>query len=56
MMVLQKRLECECGALAVFVVLVDEEEEAEEGERNFSYTGWCQHCFEKAQEEVGEPE
>lgn len=49
-----KRLECECGALAIFVIT--EDEESEDGKRDFSYTGWCQSCFSKAQEEVEEPE
>ena len=51
MMIAKKRVECECGALAIFVILEDEED-SEEGKRDFSYTGWCQHCFSKAQEDV----
>ena len=38
-------LMCDCGALAVFVTL--EDELAPDGERDFSYTGWCQRCYEQ---------
>lgn len=40
------RLECECGALAIFVCL----DENEDGD-GVDYTAWCQECFSKAQEE-----
>lgn len=49
MLVKQDRLECSCGALAIFVVL--NEELAEDGKKDFDYTAWCQECFSKAQEE-----
>ena len=51
MLVLPKRLECECGALAVFVIMEDEEE-PRDGKRDLSYTGYCQLCFMKEQEEI----
>ncbi len=45
-----RRLECECGTLAVFVVL--DEVIGDDGKKDFDYTAWCQECFAKAQEEV----
>lgn len=51
MLVASHRVECECGALAIFVIL-DEEEVGEDGKHDFDYTAWCQSCFEKAQAEV----
>ncbi len=46
MLITDKRVECKCGALAIFVIL----EEDEESDRH--YTTWCQSCFQRAQEEI----
>lgn len=46
----ENRLECECGALAIFVCLFPPEE-GKEGKRDLDYDTFCQSCFEKAQEE-----
>lgn len=45
MLVKQGRLECSCGALAIFVCLEESEDET------LDYTAWCQECFAKAQRE-----
>jgi hypothetical protein len=50
LLIVEHRMECECGALAIFVRLDDEIHE--DGKHNFKYTAWCQDCFMKAQEEV----
>jgi hypothetical protein len=51
MLVLDERLECGvCGALAIFVVLLDRTRGAE-GKEDFDYTAWCQFCWVKAEEE-----
>jgi len=49
MLVLERRLECSCGALAIFVVLELTEEEDEHKE--FDYGAYCQSCWKKAQED-----
>jgi len=52
MLIVNKRIECECGTLAIFISgkVVDNENNSLE-EVNF----WCQACFgEKAQEEADE--
>ncbi len=51
MLILSKRLECECGNLALFVVL-DGAEKTSDGKEDMDYTSWCQDCFEKAQKEI----
>ncbi len=53
MLILDERLECDCGALVVFVSLLQPEDvvEQEEGKRDMHYKSFCQSCFEKAQEE-----
>lgn len=50
MLVAESRVECKCGALAIFVTLT--QDIGEDGERDFRYTAWCQECFEKAQEGI----
>lgn len=52
MLVKQDRLECSCGALAIFVCL--EEDTLLTGEKTFDYTAWCQECFARAQREEEE--
>lgn len=49
-MVVNRRLECKCGALAIFVTgkLSEENEDYNILE---DVDVWCQSCFEKAQEE-----
>jgi hypothetical protein len=49
MLVLEKRMECDCGALAIFVTL--DYTVGEDGKRDYKYNAWCQHCFKKAQDE-----
>jgi hypothetical protein len=53
MFILDERLECECGTLAIFVSVLQPEdaELSEEGKRDLHYKAYCQSCFEKAQEE-----
>jgi hypothetical protein len=53
-LILNKRLECECGALAVLVsgnIPDDEEYNVME-----DVDVWCQDCFEKSQHEEKEKE
>ena len=52
MLVKQRRLECACGILAIFVCL--EEVIDYDGDTLFDYTAWCQDCFSKAQQEQEE--
>ena len=56
MLIVPTRIECDCGALAIFVVLDEDAdadaEHSEEGTRDMGYTAWCQACFERAQAEV----
>lgn len=52
MLIADGRIECKCGALAIFVTMTESEEEAPEGKRDMDYKGWCQECFAKAQEET----
>ena len=49
-MVVNRRLECKCGALAVFItgILSEKNEEYNIMEQ---VDVWCQDCFDKAQEE-----
>jgi len=51
MLIVNHRIECDCGALAIFVIL-NEEERDEDGKYNWNYTAWCQSCWKKAQEEL----
>jgi hypothetical protein len=48
MLVVTNRIECRCGAKAIFVVLNGAPIDVSEWE----YTAWCQHCFEREQEEA----
>jgi len=50
MLIASHRIECECGALAIFVVL-EEAESEEVGKRDMDYTSWCRDCWQKVQEE-----
>ena len=52
MLVVSKRVECECGALAIFVILDEDEEQSDKDGRDMGYTAWCQSCFERAQAEM----
>lgn len=44
MLVASRRLECACGALAIFVVL------DQDGADDWEYQGWCQQCWAHDQE------
>ena len=50
MLIVERRVECECGVLAVFLIL--DEKQSEDEKQKFGYTSCCQDCFEKAMEEV----
>ena len=50
MLVINRRLECKCGALAIFVS-GKLSENADEYNDLDEVDVWCQSCFEKAQEE-----
>ena len=59
MLVADRRIECRCGALAIFIVLNRENEDASDATRSdWGYTAWCQACWaheqEHAQEDDGE--
>lgn len=46
------RLECGCGAMAIFITAHVSDESKADGTREFdTFEGWCQPCFKKAQEE-----
>lgn len=48
MLIAPKRVECECGALALFVVLDDPGKR--DDKTDYDYTGWCQECWRRAQD------
>jgi hypothetical protein len=48
MLVVSKRIECGCGAKAVFVVLDDNSDASSD----YGYTGWCQDCWRREQESM----
>lgn len=48
-LVVSKRIDCwRCGAKAVLVILDDHE--VDEDHEAFSYTPWCQDCWQKEAE------
>lgn len=49
MLVMERRLECHCGALAIFVVLDKTEEDGDHTQ--FDYGAYCQDCWQKDHEE-----
>ena len=49
------RLECECGALAIFVVATVEETHSSYADLD-AFSPWCQECFEREQREQRETE
>lgn len=49
MVVTSQRLECDCGALAIYQVLA-----LDEGQEHAAHAFFCQSCFEKMQEEAEE--
>ena len=51
MVIAPHRLECKCGAIAIFAVLDSEIPNEDEGPQ-FGMACWCQSCFKQAQEEV----
>lgn len=42
------RLECGCGAMAIFITATVSDESKETKEFD-TFEGWCQDCFKKAQ-------
>ena len=55
MLVADRRIECRCGALAIFIVLncEDDAPDGATGDRaDWGYTAWCQMCW--AHEQGGE--
>ena len=49
MLIVEKRLECQCGTLAIFVIL---DGNAQRGDKeDMDYSAWCQECWHHAQEE-----
>ena len=51
MLVADRRIECACGALAIFIVLNRENEDASDATRSdWGYTAWCQACWAHEQE------
>jgi hypothetical protein len=49
LLVTTHRIECECGALAIFVVLVERIDE--DGMQQLRYNAFCQPCFQKDSED-----
>lgn len=50
MLIAKRRVECECGVLAIFISL-EQVERAEGKPADVIYSAWCQSCWAKAQEE-----
>lgn len=50
MLITKERIECACGARALFIILEDEEGDPEK--RDKAYSTWCQDCFEEAQKKL----
>jgi hypothetical protein len=49
MLVAEKRIECgACSAKAIFIIL----DGAPDDIKEWDFTAWCQHCFEREQAEV----
>ena len=49
MVVADRRIECACGALAIFIVL-NCEDDAPDARADWGYTAWCQACWAHEQE------
>lgn len=49
MLVATRRVECACGALAVFVLL----EDGEDGADDWTYSPYCQDCWQRESEAEG---
>ena len=47
MLIVPERVECDCGAKAIFIVLDDHE--TNEGGNEYGYVAWCRDCWEKEQ-------
>ena len=52
MLVVNQRIECDCGSMAIFIVLDDMERDGEGKFTNWSYSAWCQSCWEREQGEI----
>ena len=48
MLVADHRIECACGALAIFIVL--NEDDSDVTHTDWGYTAWCQTCWANEQE------
>lgn len=48
MLITEKRFECKCGAMAIFVQLWSPD--VDDAEEDWRYKAYCQDCFERAQE------
>ena len=55
MLVADRRIECACGALAIFIVL-NQEDAPDATRSDWGYTAWCQACWAHAQEHAQEQE
>lgn len=51
-LIVNNRLECECGAMAIFIVLDDMERDDTGKFTNWSYSAWCQSCWEREQGKI----
>ena len=51
MLIVEKRFECRCGNLAIFVVL-DNFEKRDGGKEDMDFTAWCQDCSTKYGEDT----
>ena len=50
MLVADRRIECACGALAIFIVLNGEDAPDDTTRADWGYTAWCQACWAHEQE------
>lgn len=48
MVIAPQRIECDCGAKAIFVVL--DNHETREGASEYGYVAWCRECWQREQE------
>jgi len=53
MLVTDRRIECACGSLAIFVVLNRDEDDRDRDttHTDWGYTAWCQTCWAHAQDD-----
>ena len=48
LVIVSKRIECDCGAKAIFIQLDDFE--TADGQRDYGYVAWCQDCWKRETE------